>query len=233
MDISFNFGTAESTYNLECMEIDGGGLSKQLAHLQNLYPVNSVGTKNKSNTLAGLMQDLEERLNRASSDFYVKTKTLNGAKGKLVQYMITIPDEWANFVPTRAFKDLNPEQLYSKKPNKNVAKSERTRVHSVNLDNRTENICDAIKKILEACPDFLKLTSEAAKKDGKGYIFRTVTNLTSSESVFTVHFDVYPVLIPKKLDGGIFPTSKESIKNLMEFDYIFTGKNKDILDLNR
>ena len=231
LDIKFNFGAAESTYNLQCAEIDGGGLGKQSSYMQNLFPVSSVSTKNRSNTLGGLINDLEERLNRASSDFYVKSKTLNEVKGKLVQYMVTIPDEWADFVPSRAYKDLNAEQIYTKIPNTKISSSDKTRVHTVNLDNKTENISDAIKKIIEACPDFLKLTSDTAKKEGNGRLFRIVTNITASDSVFTIHFDVYPVSIPKKQEDGTYTTKKEQLKNLMEFDYIFTGKNKDILDL--
>jgi hypothetical protein len=80
---------------------------------------------------------------------------------------------------------------------------------------------------------------------GTAKSFRVVTSITSDEYSYIVHFDVYPYYLPKLSDDKdnktltagsstkkvIGDTTGAQIKNKIEYDYIFTGYNSQILDL--
>lgn len=113
----------------------------------------------------------------------------------------------------------------------------------------TTTITDAIKMILETSVDVLKLQSEENRRAGTAKGFKTVMNITSSSSSYVVHYDVFPFSYPKIEENAQSNTTENagsdtiqpatstpidnttSIRNLMTYDYIFTGRNSHILDL--
>ena len=77
------------------------------------------------------------------------------------------------------------------------------------------------------------MASEKNKKEGKAIAFKTIVGTTSDENSMIVHFDIVPYYLPK------IKTQKENssaktenvVKNLISYEYIFTGKNSQITDL--
>lgn len=262
--MGFEFTHKGSEYDIIFMELEGapqrGGSMQQINYLGN---VKSVSTnKNGSNTLGELIDNLEDSLNLQSLELYQKYQNdqmkLTGSKlklGKLVQYMITIPDtepdNWRQFKVTGASRSKNKEQSFLTSAAITAMKSTATGSDNAKIESSSRysqitfsagnNITDAIKIILESSDDFLKLSSEEKVKAGTGKVFKTVTNITCDDTTYVIHFDIYPYIIPKldvkkdKLNVGDAQKrmlgSKDQIKNVIKYDYIFTGYNSHIKDL--
>lgn len=176
--------------------------------------------------------------------------------GKLVQYMITIPKEWRSFKLTTAARSKNEEIMHTTKAKEDTskkdeapttsssaAKLEEDSVKSNISFSNTTSITDALKLILECCEDLLKLASEEKRKKGEAIAYRTVINTTCDDNSYIIHFDIMPYYAPKpapdpkdvkSVDGkpvSINSTPGEMVKNLINYEYIFTGKNSHITDL--
>jgi hypothetical protein len=260
--MGFEFTSSGSLFDLQFFETEGGPQNGSVVQqVDYLGKINSISTMKKENTLGGALQVLEDQLNIQSLEFYQKfyndklkksgSSSNNELKlGKLVQYMITIPDKWKNFRITTASRSKNKEGMFkSSKPlptTKENVKSDVT-VSQTNQENRyfqftfsqTTTITDAIKSILESSKEFLELASEDLRKQGRAIAAKTVTSFTSDNSTFTIHFDIYEHMIPKidektgTLTSGnpSRATIGSEVKNLITYDYIFTGKNSHIKDL--
>ena len=181
----------------------------------------------------------------------------NSKPGKLVQYMITVPGDknnnWRQQKITGAARSTNVESTFRASeisgqinPSSGTAQQqaviERTPTYSQITFSEVTPIPDAIKIILESSGDFLKLGSKENRQKGTAKSFRVVTSITSDEYSYIVHFDVYPYYLPKLTDSTaltagsstkkiIGETGSSQIKNKIEYDYIFTGRNSQILDL--
>lgn len=247
--MGFQFTHKGSEYEIEFMEIEGapqrGAAMQQINYLG---AISSVSTKKDgANTIGELITDLEEKLNKKSKEIYEKfTKESGGKLGKLVQYLITVPESgkynWKQLKVTGAPRSRNLEQ----KPLAKVDKSEKgeakkpietaeiksdTRYSQITFSNTT-SITDAIKIILESSQDFLALSSTDKVKNGTAVSFKTVTSITSDDSSYIIHFDVYPYRIPKADSSKSKNVGSASqVKNLITYDYIYTGANSHIIDL--
>jgi hypothetical protein len=221
--MGFTFNEKGSDYEIEFMETEGApqrGAPMQL--INNLGSVRSISSK--KNTIGDMVLSLETDLNRQSLEYYqkyVNTAVSKGESlaniGKLVQYMVTIPDDWAEFEADLAQPAGGGRQISF---------------------SSTDMVTDAIKKILEKSTNFLKLASTERVKSGQGYAFKTVTNVTSGQSTYLVHIDIYAYSIPKpnKKAGVLNPGASSNVDaqgsvNLLTYNYIFTGKNSHIEDL--
>lgn len=180
--------------------------------------------------------------------------------GKLVQYMITLPKEWENFAINTAGKSKNIEQQFlASKKSDATAKSLDKKVaeaapHEVDAATKARDsyksfseemaVQDAITLILESSQEYLMLGSQVNRLAGTAVVHKTVTDITSDHSSYVVHVDVMPFRAPKVTvdDKGVEKNVIESsstvkrlgdgsIKNLIEYDYMFSGKNVDVLDL--
>lgn len=125
LQLDFTFTSQGAEFNLEMLETLGapqnGSTSQQIAFLGN---VSSITTQDQpaGNTLGGLIDDLEYRLNLQSFEHFLKYKNealagvsnKNKQVGKLVQYMITMPSlerfNWRQFKCTRAAQSKVPER---------------------------------------------------------------------------------------------------------------------------
>lgn len=270
-----------STYDMVFMENDGG-----VASGSNMEAINSMGNVTAINsqipgdpvigepTLGNLIQALEDKLNTASIEFYknyrneaiAKGAAASDITGKLVQYMITVPDEWRGFICKQATKARNIPQLYviegvdigedstdaerAEFVNKvRIQESYNTPVSISFAPNTT--ITQAVSHILMSCKDVLDLASAEKREAGEATLFKTVMNVTSDKSTYVVHIDVIPHKYPKaeslavttlqssQPSTGLSPNSSTRIaqgedtpKNLIVYDYIFTGNNSHITNLN-
>ena len=181
----------------------------------------------------------------------------NAKAGKLVQYMITVPSTWEKFPITTAARSKNKEQIFLAAEQAGATRDAAAAAFdSVKLKDegeytqmsfsQTVTITDAIKSILESSTEFLALASEDKVKAGTAQTFKTSVNVTCDDNSYVVHFDVFPYYLPKvNTDKGnetantsavsaggktvIGPSTE--IRNLMTYNYIFTGKNSHIKDL--
>ena len=260
LTMQFEFTSSGSEYDIQFMEVEGApprGAAMQ--HINYLGKVGTISTQGGPNTLDTALQALENRLNIQSLEFYQKyfndalkknpTASEKGLQlGKLVQYMITLPDEWKNFKIVGATRSENVEERFQGFSNTGEKTSGTTTTQVGSDANRysqftfshTTTITDAIKVILESSKDFLDLASKQRRVDGSAKGVRCLTTITSDDATYTIHFDLYEYDIPKadaKTDsmqagnGQRQVVGQTPIKNLLTYDYIFTGRNSHIRDL--
>lgn len=273
-NMAFEFSSSGSTYDLEFIEIDGnpGSAIPQMVDLGDIQAVTTEVTK--TNTVGGMIQALENRLNLNSARFFQKysnaanaaqgQQTSDDLAGKLVQYMLTVPKEWSNFQLNTAGKSKNVEQVFIAKTKEQDAKTKAALAQNVKdaqaegdkekvnaaikaRDSFTSfgytmSVQDAITHILESSKDYLALGSTANRTEGKAQVHKTVLTLSSDVSTYLMHFDVYPYSA-QKVDAStvkkdIIQTSTNTnnrlpdgqIKNLLKYDYVFSGRNSHVLD---
>lgn len=241
-----------SVYNLEFFEQDCGPQRGSALEI-----VNSLGgalSISAEPTVGAMVQKLEDQLNIASVDFYKKftneaySKGASGSLGKLVQYMFTVPEEWKGFRCNVAGRDKHREQMFiaatsaAKSEDEIRAKADAIRVEKSGTKTQmsfsdTTTIPDAIRAILESSLDVLDLASEEKRKQGLAQTFKVIMNITSDESTYVVHADVFPYRYPKLADNGVQPGASNgnidgaNMKNLITYNYLFSGLNKDVLDM--
>lgn len=266
--LGFEFTSSGSIYDIEFIETEGAAQrGRAMEHIDSLGTAMTVTTEGGPPTVGQMLLNLEERLNVQSLQFYQKYQNEALKKygagqsskevkiGKLVQYMITVPNKhpfnWANdfFVGTatpsereeqgflaKARAEIEEEE--TKDPFSQKEKEEKTERYYQLSFSQTTPITDAIKAILESSQQFLKMAGKEAVDSGNGYSFKTVTNITSNENTYLIHFDIYPVKIPKPQPEAEKPVknaavsgSKSDILNLITYDYLFTGFNSHIKEL--
>lgn len=262
--MGFSFDASGSKYQIEMTEQEGGtsrgGSGSQ--QMNYLGTVKSVSTKGTDNNLGGMMDSLEDALNAASLKFYQKyandavTKTgPDGGPmklGKLVQYMINIPDDWRKMPISTATRSHNEELMFPAKTKTNTSappaanefnltKLEASPAYSEMKFSEATTITDAVKSILESSIDFLSLQSEDNKKSGQAIAFKTLMALTSDETTYLIHIDVYPYLVPNvantpDIGASSLKTGQANIdtandqSNIIEYNYLFSGLNNAIID---
>ena len=104
-------------------------------------------------------------------------------------------------------------------------------------------IQDVLNLMFKSCPEVMKMADNTARKNGLIKGFKTLTSITSNDETVLLHYDIVEHFIPdnnpnrqtEKLDESKFTyvTDGKIIPyNSFEYDYIFTGKNTDILDFS-
>ncbi len=282
MLMQFSVDHRGSIYDMVFMENDAGVIEGSNMEMANsLGSVQSISTETfgtaASSKLGDLMQALEDALNRSSVEFYksyrnaaiaaaesdgvTNDSTTVNVPGKMVQYMITVPDEWKEFACKQATKSENITQLHTVGGiAENASSEERAEfVDKVQIEEDsassvsmtfapTTTITQAVSHILMSCLDVLKLASAEKRQNGEATLFKTALNITSDKTTYVVHVDVFPYRFPKSESlAGAAPANgsstidpnnstnisagSETPKNLLVYDYIFTGQNSHILDL--
>ena len=246
--MSFELDSSGSTYDIEFMELEGAPQNgKSMEHINYLGDLSSVSTIGRDKTIGGLLDSLEDQLNAQSIAFYKKyhnAENEDNSKtkpGKLVQYMITAPEEWRAFNPNLASSSVTQEQVFQ--ANSNVTKNA-VSYHPVG-DRQipfspTSPITNVIKNILESSNEFLKLSSAEKRRSGQAQAFKTITTITSDESTYVIHFDVYQYYMPKiakdvtqnnQVTKRPVTGSAEIVQNVISYDYMFSGRNSHIKSL--
>lgn len=265
LSMEFELDHKGSVYELIMMETEAG-----ISAGHSMDIINSLGDTQSIEgepTVAGMIQALEDQLNTKSVDFYrsytndaISRGGTSDTFGKLVQYMITVPEEWRGFECSTAVRTRYEEQLHLAveaeeitEEQANAALAQAPQVIQAGSKTQmsfssTTAITDAIKSILESSIDILRLASEERRKEGRGEGFRIVTNVTSDTNSYLVHFDIFPYRYPKLVEEDVNARgpqngtqiqpdtsntvgNRTTIRNMMTYNYIFTGKNSHILDL--
>jgi hypothetical protein len=275
LTMGWQFSGSGSEYQLSMMETEGapsrGSAFENINLLGNIRSITTQANTTQqayANTISGMCNALEYQLNLQSLTFFNKyynnansvvnapASSVNNSPfnfGKLVQYMISVPDEWKNYKITLAAKSKNKEQIFITNLQAGVD-TDPAPIYSTILNSQTAysqmsfsacstTITDAIKSILEASLDILNLASEANRKAGTAVAYKISTNITSDENTYLVHFDVIPYQLPlvstkpnNNSDTLIAGSSNligssKRIKNLITYNYLFTGYNSHIIDL--
>lgn len=257
LTLDFEFGSSGSTYNIEFLEMEGAPQrGAGMEHVNSLGDITTISTEKGANNLGGLIQALENSLNVKSLEAYQKYSVANSKRqqqstgdartpknGKLVQYMITLPKGWESFEINAASRSVNLEQIFlAKKPKKSTdpvrKEASQSEVAAAAQSSSkqfsyTMGITDAIKAILETSKQVLDL---AKVKNGSAKIYKIVTSITSDAATYVIHFDVFEHDVPAVDNGKVVTAGGTSggqfaDASIIEYDYIFTGKNTDIKDL--
>jgi hypothetical protein len=136
MDMAFTFTESGSEYHANFAPMVGGvSMGQANENHDYLNDVQSISTKGRGDSVGALLSALEDQLNIQSLSFYQKyinsasaTKNSDGSPlklGKLVQYMITVPQaplDWRSFKITNATVSKNKEQVFIAKLNAANAK---------------------------------------------------------------------------------------------------------------
>ena len=297
VNMGFKFDSTGSIYDMEFMEIEGNP-GAGVPQMIQLGDIQAVSTEGKANTVGGMLQALEDRLNLNSVRFYHKytntaldkrdeagggltfpgeiggnsgipgwdsalAKSRFAQAGKLVQYMITVPKEWENFLVNTAGKSRTAEQIFEARTkaqrdaqaaaasaavsaaeaagNQDAIDTAIKARDSYSSFSYTTTIQDAIKIILESSNQYLELASTEKRRKGEAIVHKTVLNITSDDTTYVMHYDIYPYNAPKmeaSKNGDTVETkpdqklSNGQVKNLLTYDYVFSGRNSHILDLN-
>lgn len=242
----------------------------------NIGQSTSYHTTNE-NTLGAMIDSFEKRLNEDSKRFYdsISAKfieagrqpaaTRPGQYGRLVKYMITIPDEWLKYEFTGASVNAAIEKVFEKKEKDKQTSQQQAASQadkSITPAKSTSVSVDpgkTITEVLEAMLGQVVKVKEWANADKlteqDQYIrfYKYLVTISSDQESFTVHVDVIPfsvpnVVPPKSQDqkaksalvsqnDSRFYTINETDgtaipKNSFELDYIFSGKNLDIINFD-
>jgi len=104
----------------------------------------------------------------------------------------------------------------------------------------TLNVYEILSEIIKLCPEANALANRKSVSANLVKLFKTTSSITSNNEIVLVHFDILEFTVPNitlKDDTNTqyyvdMPDGKKIPKNSLEFDYIFTGKNTDILEFN-
>ncbi|WP_407308205.1 hypothetical protein [Acinetobacter sp.] len=184
-------------------------------------------------------------------------KTKNGQPyGRLVTYMITIPKEWERFPFSGAATAAATETIFKReKANADLVKTNGKGTKDAKtgqpLDTNLSvaaglRITEVLDIIFSQVKDIAELGAGVKNKDSVTF-YKHFVGITSNDQYVTVHVDVVPFEVPnivpvkgkQAADGEAYKKYFTSLddgalipKNYAEFDYVFTGNNKDILSFD-
>lgn len=189
--------------------------------------------------------------------FLESGKTTSEKKfGRLVQYMITLPKGWSEMLFTGASTANSTETIFKKiqvvekkQLDEAAAKTKKPgEVTKMGVPLDTHLSVEAgmtIPAVLDIIFSQVKEIAELGVGNSEFVTFyKHHVAITSSDTTVTVHVDVIPFIVPNlaieknkgpQNDDKFFKFLSDGTrvpKNYAEFDYIFTGKNKDILNFD-
>lgn len=256
MDINLDF--AKGAYNLEFWPNMNFNIDKQRRWMH-IGQASTYFTGKGNNKLGPLVNSFEASLNDRSLAFFNKVNGNNGPKkesiGRQVKYMITIPESWSNFEFTGTSEGAATETVFSKLKqieNTEVAaanKAQEKKVIDSHVSVKTGiTITQVLDIIFSQVIEIKKMGNfkQSDEVDGEVTFYKYITGITSDNTSVTVHVDVIEFKVPnrlametpkntvKKQDSEFYreENGKKVPKNCIEYDYIFTGKNKDILNFD-
>ena len=256
MDINLDF--AKGAYNLEFWPNMNFNIDKQRRWMH-IGQASTYFTGKGNNKLGPLVNSFEASLNDRSLAFFNKVNGNNGPKkesfGRQVKYMITIPESWSNFEFTGTSEGAATETVFSKLKqieNAEVAaanKAQEKKVIDSHVSVKTGiTITQVLDIIFSQVIEIKKMGNfkQSDEVDGEVTFYKYITGITSDNTSVTVHVDVIEFKVPnrlametpkntvKKQDSEFYreENGKKVPKNCIEYDYIFTGKNKDILNFD-
>ena len=259
-NLELNLDFAKGAYTVEFMPNMNFDTIKHGDRWLNISSASRYFTGKGQNTLGGMIDNFEKQLNDASSDYYdqaqkaFKTAGRTGKYGRLVRYLITIPEQWQQFEFTGASTANATETVFVKKiKEKETANAPKKEGSKPGTAKDTHLAVEPGLKITEVLDIMFGQVKEIADlgagrksegQNGSVTFYKHFVGITSDDNTVVVHVDVVPFEVPNVVPGqsgvnqgvdkfyNIMPDGTRVPKNYAEFDYIFTGKNKDILNFD-
>lgn len=205
------------------------------------------GVFSPTKKLKDAVKSLENAINAKSRTWYKElqlkkvadTSAPSGGKsyGKLVQYMFTLPKEWEAFEVSGVYDKVSETKFKKdgkKEPNNTSG------VYVAFSSSAETTVTEMLNTMLRQSKNVQDLAGNENKVKGEIQAFEIHTQVTSDNDSITVHYDVIGLAIPKSVpkstgeemakDAQTSNFTKVGKENIMEFDYIFSGKNTDILN---
>lgn len=243
-DFKASFDAKGGVYNLVFFGSQNGwaGQHPQLGVLKKNR--NLVADDRKLSTM---MKDLETKMNE---QLHKEWETPDGTtvvnkiplafNRKKVQFHITIPPAWADYdlqsVQTEEeteirWQDGDPIPK-EKETNESTTETKPTGKIYLNTGEKVP-VLKVIESILKHCKQIREdvIKNSEGGQGGMFKVHKVVTALTSDNNQATIHVDVieHYVAIPPQNDVAADEQKIDKPANGIEFDYIFSGKNTDIL----
>ena len=179
--------------------------------------------------------------------------------GRQVKYHITIPTEWREFEYAGAASGNASEVVYANtnsRPSsaadhaekvKNQIKKPATVVDSQLAVSGGTTITEVLDIMFRQTPDISRMGMGIYDKENRNLVtfYKHLVGITSTDDAVTLHVDVVPFEVPNVTaektanktgqdDTKFYQTvnGKRIPKNYFEYDYIFTGRNLDILEFD-
>lgn len=256
-NVELNLDYSKGAYTIEFMPNMNFDVSRHDRWL-NISSASRFFTGKGTNNLGDMVNSFEAQLNDASSDYFNKAQKLLQTAGKttttkkfgrLVKYLITIPKEWEKFTFTGAATADATETVFAKKIKEKTASKKPAEPAKPGVAKDTHMSVEPglqITEVLDIMFGQVKDIADlgAGRKTTNSVVFyKYMVGITSDDTSVVVHVDVVqfevPNVVPTSNVGqgtDQFYTQMEDgtrlPKDYMEFDYIFTGKNKDILNFD-
>ena len=259
--LELNLDHAKGVYNAEFMPNMNFDVRRHDRWV-NIANVTTYYTGKGINKLGPLVHDFERQLNDRSEAFFNSVKQIAdtsaggaspGKFGRQVKYMITIPKEWEEFTFNGASMAAATETMFKKPNAEKDAKAPQPKVGEVLDSNLSVEpgttitaVLDTMFRQVSQIADLAAGRRENGKEGKEGFVtfYKHFVGLTSTDAFVVVHVDVVEFQVPnvsinstqnvgtnadqfyQMVDGKRIP------KNYAEFDYIYTGKNADILNFD-
>jgi hypothetical protein len=255
MDINLNY--AKGAYTLEFMPNMNFDVNR---YARFLTVSTATSYKNADNTLGSSIESLNKRLNDMSKKYYDAVKSALGKeRGRVVKYQITIPPLWNDYkfagaaagVADERIFDAQSRELEAKKAADKEANKVATSYAAVPTGAPLTAVLDVILKQVPEIAQLGNFQQRDTIKEGSVKFYKQLVGITSDEESFTVHIDIIEFEVPNVFvqqdtkpttvsekekewyqltDDGTTGTQMRVPKDFIEYDYIFSGKNKDILE---
>ena len=232
-----------STLDVQFLPIPNG-IAVQDSNYAKMSDIPGVFSPTKK--LKDAVKSLEDSINKKSRNWFkelqirkIHDEVLNGGQGattdtqsygKLVQYMFTVPDEWESFEVKGVYQNVS-ESKYKKDGSRDPTNTDGVYIGFNSTAETT--VSDLLNTILRQSNEVQKLASNEKREQGQVQSFEIHTQITSDDTTVTVHYDIIGLAIPKvqedttRATADLFQITEE---NQASYDYIFTGKNTDILN---
>lgn len=256
--VEINLDYAKGAYTMEFMPNMNFNVQKHSRFLV-VSTTTAYGTGD-GNTLGGLITNFEKRLNDRSLKFFNDVQQAvpkgtggKGQYGRRVEYQITLPEKWVEF----QIKGANQGKVTETKHSADgVATPPATINNSLIATQPGAEITKILDEMFKQVPQIAEMgnfQSSDASKEGVITFYKYIVGLTSSNETMCVHVDVVEFKVPNvfrrqasesaavsSIDTEFYreettddPKIKRRVpKDFIEYDYIFTGRNKDILNFD-
>lgn len=258
MDSSFDY--SGGVHTIKFLGLTNGAPVKSDATHYVPRSLNLV-TSDNSILLKDLITDLEKKLNALLDEQWKAVQKATGGNGRRVKYKFTIPKDWDNYKVKSTSKDNYIERLFEKEKPATTTEKDSKQNNSgqqnkpgIESDRFKTNMNTAVKttitqilsEIFKHCDEIQAAFAENQKGGQKmPKLHQVVSSVTSDKQLVTIHFDIVNYYLPKLPSA----TEKPAVQKVTEeqkkaandaafdkygitYDYIFTGKNSDILQLD-
>jgi len=217
-DITANFGIEGGEYIINFVALENGA-AKQPHYIRaaDAVSINLSG----DNTLKNAVSLLQDAIRDRYIEYYAKvTNSGENITGRYVLYQIEIDDKY--------------DDTYKIDSNQALGKNTGASTEGGIFDfSKGKSIEVAIQELMRSCS---KVGEDLKAKKEKRYTYKIVSSLSSTEDIITVTYKVIRFIeATNNIVEGIQDKTiddKDLEKNLIVFDYIYTGLNVDIIDFD-